>query len=451
MRRIRNIAHGQVVRLLVIFAWLQVHLALGVGCRAHPPSGVFVCQSSFDCPDAQRCYDGVCSEHIPITNQGELNNKTRAGEASTPTTIDGAGGAMGTAAAPSAGGAGVNVGAMGALDAGSVSHGGSANDPIAVGPRDASGASAPTTAGSDAGAGASGVGAVAEVAAGGSDKSDACSCSNTNSCCDGCQPRNEAGGCDSDDVPCTHDVCRAGQCAHELEPTMCLLDRSCYTVEQAHPTDSCRRCGTSGGVATWVDSDPGAPCDDRVYCNGGDTCGSGGCTVHTGDPCATADVCQRCDEATHACNPSGDATWVDEASQLQWPRTVNVSGMSWSEASATCAFLRLCGLDDWRLPTIDELRTLIDGCDATAPGGACGVTDSCASDACWRTDCMSCPTLTGGTYLTSSLERNDGITFSSTTRAGDITTVYTLYYPRASIQANDKTVLGDGRCVRSLP
>ena len=50
----------------------------------------------------------------------------------------------------------------------------------------------------------------------------------------------------------------------------------------------------------------GAACDDGVFCNGSDTCGGGGCTAHSGDPCPGASVC---DEGAGTCTDC--ATDVD--------------------------------------------------------------------------------------------------------------------------------------------
>lgn len=52
---------------------------------------------------------------------------------------------------------------------------------------------------------------------------------------------------------------------------------------------------------------------------------------------------------------------VDQSTGLTWSRG-NVPGgrMNWAKAKEACTALRLGGFTDWRLPTIQELLTLID-------------------------------------------------------------------------------------------
>ncbi|MGI6394659.1 MAG: DUF1566 domain-containing protein [bacterium] len=80
--------------------------------------------------------------------------------------------------------------------------------------------------------------------------------------------------------------------------------------------------------------------------------------------------------------------WSEEA-----PNTMN-----WSDAKY-CSNLREGGYSDWRLPTISELRTLIQNCPGTETGGECGVTDSCLSGGdCWNDACGGCKYFEDGRY-----------------------------------------------------
>ena len=48
------------------------------------------------------------------------------------------------------------------------------------------------------------------------------------------------------------------------------------------------------------------------------------------------------------------------------------------------------GFDDWSLPTIGELRTLVKNCPAIETGGSCGVTDNCSTSSCRDSSCNGC-------------------------------------------------------------
>jgi hypothetical protein len=72
--------------------------------------------------------------------------------------------------------------------------------------------------------------------------------------------------------------------------------------------------------------------------------------------------------------------WCDTVSGLCWEYEPASAPMPWSEASQYCEDLELEGIAEWRLPTIDELRTLIrpgeaaGDCAQNVPDGLCGVT-----------------------------------------------------------------------------
>lgn len=86
--------------------------------------------------------------------------------------------------------------------------------------------------------------------------------------------------------------------------------------------------------------------------------------------------------------PVGD-TWIDPSSGLTWQVEPSAEYMIWVHAEPYCENLALAG-GGWHLPSISELRTLIRGCDATATGGPCGVTDSCLGYDCTGESCYDC-------------------------------------------------------------
>jgi hypothetical protein len=112
-------------------------------------------------------------------------------------------------------------------------------------------------------------------------------------------------------------------------------------------------------------------------CGGSSGGGGSGDDDNAGDDDATDD------------DTMGDV-WTDTTSGLTWQVTPTSDDLTWEEAKAYCDNLSLDGHDDWRLPTISELRGLIRGCDATVTGGSCGVTDSCLYLSCNDESCYSC-------------------------------------------------------------
>ncbi|HJP39433.1 MAG TPA: DUF1566 domain-containing protein [Gammaproteobacteria bacterium] len=84
-----------------------------------------------------------------------------------------------------------------------------------------------------------------------------------------------------------------------------------------------------------------------------------------------------------ACTASVDResahVWCDPGSDLCWqnPQRAGLDlddvGLIAAEAQPYCESLVLGGYADWRVPTIDELRTLIAGYESTQPNGDCKV------------------------------------------------------------------------------
>ena len=78
---------------------------------------------------------------------------------------------------------------------------------------------------------------------------------------------------------------------------------------------------------------------------------------------------------------------ADAASGLVWSEKSPLSKV-WNEAVFYCESLEEGGEKNWRLPDIDELRTLVQDCYGTVKGGECMVNTGClVYDSCWSTFC----------------------------------------------------------------
>ncbi len=91
----------------------------------------------------------------------------------------------------------------------------------------------------------------------------------------------------------------------------------------------------------------------------------------------------------------GDQTWVDKDSDLEWDNRVmpNMMELDFGTAKTQCDELTLADHDDWRLPNIDELRSLVRNISPIMTGGACPTSEACPqSSKCNVKDeaCLGC-------------------------------------------------------------
>lgn len=123
---------------------------------------------------------------------------------------------------------------------------------------------------------------------------------------------------------------------------------------------------------------------------GGPTAGAAGCSALKVRP--------ECTATTPGKDATGGDTAVETAAGdpggtadgLVWEEPPKDQKLVWDEAKAYCDDLSLDGMDDWRLPSVDEFRKFIKGCPKTEFGGACPRSTTCLDPSCATPDCNGC-------------------------------------------------------------
>ncbi|MBP5201360.1 DUF1566 domain-containing protein [bacterium] len=143
---------------------------------------------------------------------------------------------------------------------------------------------------------------------------------------------------------------------------------------------------------------------------------------------------------------------------LMWSNK-SVDLMSWNAADLYCQELKENGYSDWRLPDIDELRTLIKNSPKTETGGLCKVSEKngCLRECFTRKDCApncdlktnQCQAYVDGRY---SKKGDVGWFWSSSVEPEVEAIVWRIDFSDAGLSYEEKSenVLSNVRCVRDL-
>ena len=176
----------------------------------------------------------------------------------------------------------------------------------------------------------------------------------------------------------------------------------------------------------------------------------------SGQMLSDGDVALHCPHpCTTDCLPQGH--WLDPATNLRWEHPARfLSGEegTWTAANSYCAALTTGGVPagTWRLPSIDQLRSLIRNSPATQPGGTCRACEDCSSP-CLSFDCSTrChdnPPSNTCLYWEPNLGTQCTMPFSWFSRS-EVTTSPGKYWTVSFYEGGvwPSTVLAGARCVR---
>ena len=240
------------------------------------------------------------------------------------------------------------------------------------------------------------------------------SCDDGNPCTTGtkCTGGDCIGGTDTDcddGSPCTTDSCTPDiGCQHDAAPWDGM---TCDDLDPCSLDTTCTG-GICGGGS------PNA-CDDEDACTV-DSCvsdGDVGCVNTHQETPQYIETCNGVDDDCDGQTDEGFALLSDGSGECRFVNAQNgtiedhETGLAWQAAPLLETFVTsdlgamnsLCAaLDEslpgtsWRVPTIDELRSLVVGCDDLATGGVCGVHHYCNSQGCPNCSTGSCVAGEGG-------------------------------------------------------
>ena len=163
-------------------------------------------------------------------------------------------------------------------------------------------------------------------------------------------------------------------------------------------------------------------------------------------------------------DPTTDLSWQDPQKDAN---TSDYPGLTQPDALRYCEELILGGYDDWRLPTIDELRTLVRGNPSHESEGDCPVREGSVKADMSAPGCIQAPDYegpgAGGCYwvpeLTGSCNRRDIAdegeraleTVSATVAVDDNFWKADVLFDQGTAVFNHRYSLAEVRCVRNGP
>ncbi|MFN2425182.1 MAG: dockerin type I repeat-containing protein [Candidatus Binatia bacterium] len=182
------------------------------------------------------------------------------------------------------------------------------------------------------------------------------------------------------------DTCQSGSCTQ-------------HTGNPCVGADGDANCSESCNEASETCTGPdvnGSPCTDSLFCNGADSCMSGACSQHSGDPCPGPDVDANCNES---CDEAVNDCVAPDASGSACNDGLFCNGAdSCMNGSCSAHAGNPCGLPDGDGNCAEACSEASDTCTAPDPNGSacddgvfCNGADTCMSGACSQHGGDPCP------------------------------------------------------------
>lgn len=208
-------------------------------------------------------------------------------------------------------------------------------------------------------------------------------------------------------------------------------------------------CGGGSKTSDNADTSDTVTDEDTVDTNSpSDTEPNGGDTELSDNPDSDhSDTANENPDNLPECSPTSSTPCKDLSIGLTWSARAQKT-MNWDYAVSYCDNLTEGGYSDWHLPTISELRTLIQNCPDTETGGSCGVTDNCLSwNECGKGGCSGC-TYDENNRGQYSKFGDSGYFWSSSTGIDVTYYAWFVYFDYGNVCYDNKTTYYYVRCVR---
>ena len=197
--------------------------------------------------------------------------------------------------------------------------------------------------------------------------------------------------CECDDVshwngaeclsPCDKDTCTHGKCVMlNYDEYECECDKGWLTDEKH------QKCGN---LCITLNN----PCENGI-------CVPTGAETYYCDCESEEDYFDgiKCSVLSEECSVKNKTPCKDSVTGFVWSAKSYIAS-TYIDAQSFCSNSREGGFSNWRVPNIDELRSLINGCSNTRIGGSCKVsaTNGCLTPDNCSTNCGSCGTTDAST------------------------------------------------------